>query len=220
MAPRRAFCRTRSSGFSPAARGANLRAMRCHCDQQAVDIGARCGHVELTAPARHCLSVRRSRIIDEAASQLPLSDAQSGVAVPARARARSIFRDRPFQIRCSAIHSVQPVERSCHSNQKSRQSRPRPAKLEGRTDTNITDNMRSGRDQRPRGRFNGNRPFNRNRETHNTIRPSTATDPTSKSVAALTRYSSATCLARERQRMTIELPREFLPTRGALFSHR
>jgi hypothetical protein len=33
-------------------------------------------------------------------------------------------------------------------------------KLEGRTDTNITDNMRSGRDQRPRGRFNGNRPFN------------------------------------------------------------
>src|ERR1700732_2765522 len=33
-------------------------------------------------------------------------------------------------------------------------------KLEGRTETNITDNMRSGRDQRPRGRFNGNRPFN------------------------------------------------------------
>jgi hypothetical protein len=32
--------------------------------------------------------------------------------------------------------------------------------LEGRTDTNITDDMRSGRDQRPRGRFNGNRPFN------------------------------------------------------------
>jgi hypothetical protein len=30
----------------------------------------------------------------------------------------------------------------------------------GRTDINITDDMRSGRDQRPRGRFNANRPFN------------------------------------------------------------
>jgi Transposase DDE domain group 1 len=46
------------------------------------------------------------------------------------------------------------------ANQESRQSRQRPHEARGRTDTNITDNMRSGRDQRPRGRFNGNRPFN------------------------------------------------------------
>jgi len=44
--------------------------------------------------------------------------------------------------------------------QKSRQSRRRPLEASGRTDINITDDMRSGRDQRPRGRFNANRPFN------------------------------------------------------------
>jgi hypothetical protein len=31
--------------------------------------------------------------------------------------------------------------------------------LRGRTNPNITDDMRSGPDQRPRGRFNANRPF-------------------------------------------------------------
>ena len=46
------------------------------------------------------------------------------------------------------------------ANQESRQSRRRPPQARGRIDTNITDDMRSGRDQRPRGRFNGNRPFN------------------------------------------------------------
>ena len=35
----------------------------------------------------------------------------------------------------------------------------RPAKLGGRINTNITDDMRSGPDRRPRGRFNANRPF-------------------------------------------------------------
>jgi hypothetical protein len=35
-----------------------------------------------------------------------------------------------------------------------------PTKLGGRTHTNITDDMRSGRDQRPRGRFNADRSFN------------------------------------------------------------
>ena len=34
-----------------------------------------------------------------------------------------------------------------------------PTKLGGRTNTNITDDMRSGPDQRPRGRFNANHPF-------------------------------------------------------------
>ena len=34
-----------------------------------------------------------------------------------------------------------------------------PTKLGGRINTNITDDMRSGPDQRPRGRFNANRPF-------------------------------------------------------------
>ena len=33
-------------------------------------------------------------------------------------------------------------------------------KLAGPDHTNITDDMRSGRDQRPRGRFNADRPFN------------------------------------------------------------
>src|SRR6266851_7489924 len=34
-----------------------------------------------------------------------------------------------------------------------------PTKLGGRIHTNIKDDMRSGPDQRPRGRFNANRPF-------------------------------------------------------------
>ena len=34
-----------------------------------------------------------------------------------------------------------------------------PMKLGGPDHTNITDDMRSGPDQRPRGRFNANRPF-------------------------------------------------------------
>jgi Domain of unknown function (DUF4167) len=46
------------------------------------------------------------------------------------------------------------------AGQESRQSRRRPLEASGRTDINITDDMRSGRDQRPRGRFNANRPFN------------------------------------------------------------
>ncbi len=45
------------------------------------------------------------------------------------------------------------------ASQKNRQSRRRPTKLGGRINTNITDDMRSGPDQRPRGRFNANRPF-------------------------------------------------------------
>jgi Domain of unknown function (DUF4167) len=51
------------------------------------------------------------------------------------------------------------------ANQESRQSRRRPHEASGRTDTNITDDMRSGRDQRPRGRFNANRPFNQQPRT-------------------------------------------------------
>src|SRR6516225_8030899 len=46
------------------------------------------------------------------------------------------------------------------AGQESRQSRRRPLEASGRTDINITDDMRSGRDQRPRGRFNANRAFN------------------------------------------------------------
>ena len=46
------------------------------------------------------------------------------------------------------------------AGQESRQSRRWPLEASGRTDINITDDMRSGRDQRPRGRFNANRPFN------------------------------------------------------------
>ncbi len=42
---------------------------------------------------------------------------------------------------------------------KSRQSRWRPHEGRGRINTNITDDMRSGPDQRPRGRFNANRPY-------------------------------------------------------------
>ena len=36
----------------------------------------------------------------------------------------------------------------------------RPREVSGRTDINITNDMRSGRDQRPRGRFSANRPVN------------------------------------------------------------
>ena len=36
----------------------------------------------------------------------------------------------------------------------------RPREVSGRTDINITNDMRSGRDQRPRGHFNANRAFN------------------------------------------------------------
>ncbi len=45
------------------------------------------------------------------------------------------------------------------AKRKSRQSRRRPEKLVVGFSPNITDDMRSGPDQRPRGRFNPNRPF-------------------------------------------------------------
>jgi hypothetical protein len=44
-------------------------------------------------------------------------------------------------------------------SQKSRQSRRRPDEATRPIKTNITDDMRSGPDQRPRGRFNANRAF-------------------------------------------------------------
>jgi hypothetical protein len=55
----------------------------------------------------------------------------------------------------------------------------RPREARGRTGTNITDDMRSGRDQRPRGRFNPNRPFNQqprnpqNNQTFDSNEPNT-----------------------------------------------
>jgi hypothetical protein len=65
-----------------------------------------------------------------------------------------------------AIHGVQPVERHCLSQPKEQTIAPGgPREARGRTDTNITDDMRSGRDQRPRGRFNANRPFNQQPRT-------------------------------------------------------
>ena len=82
------------------------------------------------------------------------------------------------------------------------------------------ESMRSGRDQRPRGRFNANARLTRNRETRKTIRLSTATGPTSRSAAAPTRYSSATSPWRaKRQQMTIELPpRISISTRSTIFA--
>jgi hypothetical protein len=59
-----------------------------------------------------------------------------------------------------AIHGVEPVERYCHSQPKEQTIAPAsPTKPGGRINTNTTDDMRSGPDQRPRGRFNANRPF-------------------------------------------------------------
>jgi hypothetical protein len=65
-----------------------------------------------------------------------------------------------FKFATSAIYGVHPVERCCNSELRGGQSRGRPHEAMGRIDINITDDMRSGRDQRPRGRFNANRPFN------------------------------------------------------------
>src|SRR6202007_1612160 len=44
-------------------------------------------------------------------------------------------------------------------NKRRRTRRRRPRKPGRRTNPNITDDMRSGPDQRPRGRFNANRPY-------------------------------------------------------------
>ena len=65
--------------------------------------------------------------------------------------APSVPRERP---------ALQFMNVVATAGQESRQSRRRPLEASGRTDINITDDMRSGRDQRPRGRFNANRPFN------------------------------------------------------------
>jgi hypothetical protein len=65
--------------------------------------------------------------------------------------APSVPRERPALQFMNVVATV---------GQESRQSRRRPLGASGRTDINITDDMRSGRDQRPRGRFNANRPFN------------------------------------------------------------
>jgi hypothetical protein len=88
---------------------------------------------------------------------------QSGSrSVPEKGTYSVDFLDlRRFKFTAQAIHGIQPVERCCHSQPREQTIAPGgPTKLGGQTDTNITDNMRSGRDQRPRGRFNANRPFN------------------------------------------------------------
>jgi hypothetical protein len=65
--------------------------------------------------------------------------------------APSVPRERP---------ALQFMNVVATAGQESRQSRWRPLGASGRTDINIADDMRSGRDQLPRGRFNANRPFN------------------------------------------------------------
>src|SRR5713226_3521473 len=84
------------------------------------------------------------------------------LAVPVRgARARSIFGICPILIRRSG-HPRRSARRRLlpQPTQRADNRAGGPTKLGCRTDTNITDEMRSGRDQRPRGRFNANRPFN------------------------------------------------------------
>src|SRR3984893_17982851 len=68
------------------------------------------------------------------------------------------LRHSKFVLGLSAAFSASNVIAT--ANQESRQSRWRPLEASGRTDINITDEMRSGRDQRLRGRFNADRPFN------------------------------------------------------------
>jgi Domain of unknown function (DUF4167) len=68
------------------------------------------------------------------------------------------LRHSKFAPRLSAAFSASNVIAT--ANQESRQSRWRPLEASGRTNIHITDDMRSARDQRPRGRFNANRPFN------------------------------------------------------------
>ena len=106
------------------------------------------------------------------------------------------------------------------ANQKSRQSCRRLHEARGWINTNITDEMRSGPDQRPRGRFNANRPFRQQPRIPQTVRRSTATGPTSKSAAAPTRSSSGTSpWHAKRQRATIELPpRISTSTRSTIFA--
>jgi hypothetical protein len=66
---------------------------------------------------------------------------------------------RHFAFAAPAITKASSSNFVATANQKSRQSRQRPRKAGGRINTNITDEMRSGPEQRPRGRFNANRPF-------------------------------------------------------------
>jgi hypothetical protein len=51
------------------------------------------------------------------------------------------------------------AERSCHSQSKERTLAPAASESWAPHQSNITDDMRSGPGQRPRGRFNANRPF-------------------------------------------------------------
>jgi len=64
-----------------------------------------------------------------------------------------------FKFAAPAIHGVEHAERYCHSQPKEQTIVAAPREARGRINTNITDDMRSGSDQRPRGRFNENRPF-------------------------------------------------------------
>jgi Domain of unknown function (DUF4167) len=66
---------------------------------------------------------------------------------------------RHFTFAAPAITKAGSSNVVATANQKGRQSRRRPRKAGGRTNPNITDDMRSGPDQRSRGGFNANRPF-------------------------------------------------------------
>jgi hypothetical protein len=85
---------------------------------------------------------------------------RKGKKRPRGARTLSIFwicviSDSPLR----RFTAFSPPNVIATANQESRQSRRRPRQARGRIDTNITDDMRSGPDRRPRGRFNANRPF-------------------------------------------------------------
>jgi hypothetical protein len=85
---------------------------------------------------------------------------RKGKKRPGGARILSIFwicviSDSPLR----RFTASSPPNVIATANQESRQSRWRPRQARGRIDANIMDDMRSGPNRRPRGRFNANRPF-------------------------------------------------------------
>jgi len=58
-----------------------------------------------------------------------------------------------------AARGIEPVKRCCHGQPKEQTIAPTAPRSWGPDQSQRTDDMRSGPDQRPRARFNGNRPF-------------------------------------------------------------
>jgi hypothetical protein len=110
----------------------------------------------------------------------------------------------------SRSRSSEPFcRRCCHSQPKEQTIRPAAPRCSGgRINTNITDDMRSGPDQRPRGRFNANRPFKQQQpRMPQTGQTFDSTGPNIKIHGSAHQISSATSpWHAKRRRTVIQLP--------------